>query len=80
MKLFIIVMRKPIVRLSAAMAVGVLTGLVIPRSTTWEYDFRTYQKPRDMKVLSEMGEDGWEVAGLFRHWNGDQAVLVKRKH
>lgn len=72
-------MRKRIIYLTLAATLGIFAGLAIPRGTVWEYDLLKLERPADLKAVEEMGESGWEVAGAFRHWNGEQYMLLKRK-
>jgi len=67
------------VYLTLAATVGFFSARAFPAGPLWEYDFRRLEKPKDLSELAEMGEAGWEVAGTFTHWNGQQTVLLKRK-
>src|SRR5688572_15220285 len=50
------------------------------RPTTWEYNFIKMDSPNHVLELYQLGEDGWQVAGFFHHWQGNQTVLVQRPH
>jgi hypothetical protein len=74
-------MRKRKIWLILAAAAIVLSAFALHywRGQVWDYSFCGLEKPRDMQELYEMGDEGWEVAGVFRDWHGKQCALLKRK-
>jgi hypothetical protein len=74
-------MRKRMIWLISVLVVGasITAGIAAYREPVWDYNFVVLEKPRDMQILFDMGEDGWEVAGAFKDWHGNQCMLLKRR-
>jgi len=67
-----------LILIAAAMLLAAL-GIRTTPVTEWDYSFCALEKARDMQQLYDRGDEGWEVAGVFKDWHGKQCVLLKRK-
>ena len=65
-------------------AAGVLIGLALSlpgllnKEQRWEYNYLKIYNNRDMQTLYDMGDQGWEVAGLMNDAHGTRQFLLKR--
>jgi len=46
--------------------------------STWEYDYITFQGPFNSIYFDERGQEGWEIAAIFKNNHGLQTVVLKR--